>query len=111
VGKAARPVNFCPSAGARDRDGTNSAGKKTAEANRRSGCATTKGASVDLARKCLALIRDIAEWGALSWDPADVGYALQELSQVLLERTGTEDRVFEPVPANEKEALRYAFSE
>ncbi len=31
---------------------------------------------VEVARKCLGLIRDIAERGAASWDPADVGYAL-----------------------------------
>ena len=62
-----------------------------------------KGSStnLDLARKCLSLIRDIAERGAMSWDPEAVGYALQELSQVLLERTGTEDRIFEPVAAGE----------
>ena len=51
------------------------------------------------ARKCLALIRDIAARGTLSQDPEQVGYALQELSQVLLERTGTEERHFEPTPA------------
>ena len=62
-----------------------------------------KGSStnLDLARKCLSLIRDIADRGAMSWDPETVGYALQELSQVLLERTGTEDRIFEPVAAGE----------
>jgi hypothetical protein len=62
-----------------------------------------KGSStnVELARKCLSLIRDIADRGAMSWDPEIVGYALQELSQVLLERTGTEDRIFEPVAAGE----------
>jgi hypothetical protein len=62
-----------------------------------------KGSStnLDLARKCLGLIRDIADRGASSWDPEIVGYALQELSQVLLERTGTEDRIFEPVAAGE----------
>jgi hypothetical protein len=58
-------------------------------------------ANVEMARKCLGLIRDIAEWGALSPDPAAVGYALQELSQVLLERTGTEEIQFEPMPADE----------
>jgi hypothetical protein len=57
--------------------------------------------NVQVARKCLGLIRDIAARGADSWDPADVGYALQELSQVLLESTGTEGREFEPVPASE----------
>ena len=35
--------------------------------------------------------------------PSD--YALQELSQVLLERTGTEDRLFEPVAADEIDNL------
>jgi hypothetical protein len=57
--------------------------------------------NVELARKCLDLTRDIADPGASCWDPEAVGYALQELSQVLLERTGTGDRIFEPVPADE----------
>src|SRR5215831_15018958 len=52
-----------------------------------------------LARKCLELIRDIAGLGASSWDQETVGYALQELSQVLLERTGSEAVIFLPVPA------------
>ncbi len=30
-----------------------------------------------------------------------MGYALQELSRALLERTGTEDRTFKPVSASE----------
>jgi hypothetical protein len=51
------------------------------------------------ARRCLTLIRDIAARGAMSQDPEQVGYALQELSQVLLERTGTEEIHFEPIPA------------
>ncbi len=54
---------------------------------------------VELARKCLGLIRDIADRGALSWDADQVGYALQELSQVLLERVDGEDRAVEPVSA------------
>jgi hypothetical protein len=58
-------------------------------------------ANVDIARQCLGLIRDIVDRGASSWDPTVVGYALQELSQVLLERTGEEDRRFEPVRADE----------
>lgn len=57
--------------------------------------------NLEKARKCLGLIRDIADRGASSWDANDVGYALQELSQVLLERTGEDDRIFEPVPADE----------
>jgi hypothetical protein len=61
--------------------------------------------NVDEAKQCLRLIRDIAERGANSWNPAHVGYALQELSQVLLERTGVEDRQFEPVSAGELKDL------
>jgi hypothetical protein len=57
--------------------------------------------NIELGRRCLALIRDIAERGASSWDPEQVGYAIQELSQVLLERLGGEDRMFEPVSAGQ----------
>ena len=53
--------------------------------------------NVDLARRCLLLISSIALRGACSPDSAHIGYALQELTQVLLERTGNDDRVFEPV--------------
>jgi hypothetical protein len=67
--------------------------------------------NVEMARKCLGLIRDIAERGASSWDPNDVGYALQELSQVLVERTGTEDRLFEPVAADEIDNLAELYVE
>jgi hypothetical protein len=56
---------------------------------------------VELAKKALELIREIAERGAASWDPAVVGYALQELSQVLYERTGSDERMLEPIPAGE----------
>src|ERR1700689_1781773 len=55
--------------------------------------------NIHLARKCLAMIRDIAARGALSPDPEHVGYALQELSQALLERTGTEEVHFIPISA------------
>jgi len=68
-------------------------------------------AKVELARKCLGLIRDTAERGASSWDPKVVGYALQELSQVLLERTGTDEREFEPVPADEIHDLAKLYEE
>ena len=57
--------------------------------------------AIEEAKQCLRLIRDIAERGASTWDPERVGYALQELSQVLLERSGTRDRVFEPVLPDE----------
>lgn len=55
--------------------------------------------NTELGKRCLALIRDIADRGASSWDPEQVGYALQELSQVLFERLGGEDRMFVPVAA------------
>jgi hypothetical protein len=61
--------------------------------------------NVEKARQCLALIRDIADRGASSWDANVVGYALQELSQVLLERTGEDERSFEPIPADEISGL------
>ena len=61
--------------------------------------------NIELGRRCLALIRDIAERGASSGDAEQVGYALQELSQVLLERLGGEDRVFEPVSAGQLTGL------
>jgi hypothetical protein len=67
--------------------------------------------NLELARKCLGLIRDIADRGASSWDPEAVGYALQELSQVLLERTGLGDRIFEPVPAGEIGGLAALYEE
>ena len=57
--------------------------------------------NMETAKQCLRPIKDIAERGAASWDPADVGYALQELRQVLIETTGVRGRPYEPVPANE----------
>ena len=62
--------------------------------------------NLEHARACLTLIRDIAERGASSAAPENVGYALQEVTQVLLERTGTEERIFEPVPADEIGSLK-----
>jgi len=52
------------------------------------------GANPTLGQKCLGLIRDIAECGAASSDPSQVGYAIQELRQVLSERPGSDERVF-----------------
>jgi hypothetical protein len=52
---------------------------------------------VKTAKLCLALIRNIAARGARSENSEHIGYALQEISQVLLERTGTQERYFEPV--------------
>ena len=56
---------------------------------------------IETARHCLRLIRDIADRGAASSDPANVGYALQEMRQDVVESAGAEDRLFETVPANE----------
>lgn len=55
--------------------------------------------NVQRAKRCLALIRDIAARGASSQDAEHVGYCLQELSQVLFERTSRQERQFEPVSA------------
>ena len=57
--------------------------------------------NLQLARKCLLVISDIAQRGASSWNPECVGYALEELSQVMAERTGDLERWFEPIPAGE----------
>src|ERR1700687_4975703 len=62
-------------------------------------------ARIELAKTCLRLIGRIAERCARSQNPEIIGYALQELSQVLLERTGTQDRVFEPVRADQIDDL------
>src|SRR3979411_1024716 len=59
----------------------------------------TSEARIELAKKCLRLIGRIAERCARSQNPAIIGYAIQELSQVLLERTGAQNRGFEPVDA------------
>ena len=64
-----------------------------------------------LARRCLELIRDIADRGALAWDPEQIGFALQELSQVLFERSGSEDRVFEPLPPAQLSDLQRVYEE
>jgi hypothetical protein len=67
--------------------------------------------NIDLAKKCLALISDIAGRGACSQNPEHIGYALQELTQVLVERTGSNDRLFEPVPADEIRDLPWLHEE
>jgi hypothetical protein len=64
-----------------------------------------------LARKCLQLIRDIANRGVLAWDEGQVVYALQELSQVLCERAGYDDRVFEVESAAELGDLSHLYEE
>ena len=55
---------------------------------------------IEKARACLGKIRDVADRGLRAVDPRNVGYALQELTQVLCERTGDEERYFEPVDAD-----------
>jgi hypothetical protein len=67
--------------------------------------------NIEDAKRCLRLIRDIADRGASSWNPEHVGYALQELTQVLLERTGESERVFEPVSADGLGELRPLLAE
>jgi len=64
-----------------------------------------------LARQCLKLIAEIANRGSRSQDPQQIGYALQELTQVLFERTGNDDRVFEPVAPSEISDLHKLYRE
>ena len=66
---------------------------------------------IELAKKCLRLIAQIAERCARSQNPEVIGYALQELSQVLLERTGTRDTIFEPVRADQIDDLTWLYGE
>jgi len=65
----------------------------------------------EMARRCLSLISEIAGRGARSRDPEQIGYALQELTQVLFERTGQDDRVFEPIPADQISGLTKLYEE
>jgi hypothetical protein len=60
---------------------------------------------IETARKCLSLISRIAARGACSECPDEIGYALEELSQALFERTGSDRIMFLPVPANEIRGL------
>jgi hypothetical protein len=46
---------------------------------------------LELAGRCLALIRDIADRGAASGNPDLTGYTLHELCHVMFERTGRGD--------------------
>ena len=65
----------------------------------------------EVARRCLSLISEIAGRGARSRDPEQIGYALQELTQVLYERTGQDDRVFEPVSPDQLGDLAKLYEE
>src|SRR4051794_19871698 len=73
--------------------------------------ATRGSDQIELAKQCLSLISHIAAQGATSQDPERIGYALQELSQILLERTGHLERVFELVPADQIAGLQTLFSD
>ena len=64
-----------------------------------------------LARKCLQLIRDIADRGASAWDDGQVVYALQELSQVLFERLGDDARLFDVELATDLGDLFHLYEE
>jgi hypothetical protein len=52
--------------------------------------------STELARKCLRLIRDIAHAGSCAQSPNDVGTALEDVSQIIFERTGIKGQFFAP---------------
>jgi hypothetical protein len=65
----------------------------------------------EMARRCLSLISEIAGRGARSRDPEQIGYALQELTQVLFERTGQHDRLFEPIAADQIKGLTNLYGE
>jgi hypothetical protein len=66
---------------------------------------------IEKARGCLSLISSIAARGASSEDPANIGYALQELTEVLFERTGSEKRLFDPISADQIDDLDQLFEE
>jgi hypothetical protein len=68
-------------------------------------------AKFELAQKCLIAIRDIADRAIRSLDPENMGYAIQELTQVLLERTGNEERLFEPVSIEQINDLPKLYAE
>ena len=68
-------------------------------------------ARIELAKACLRLIGRIAERCARSQNPEIIGYAIQELSQVLLERTGAKDTLFEPVRADQIQDLTWLHGE
>ena len=67
--------------------------------------------NIELAKSCLSRISNIAARGARSEDPANIGYALEELTQALFERTGNDERVFAPLPANRLFDLDHLLSE
>src|ERR1017187_10756318 len=66
---------------------------------------------LELAQKCLLAIRDIADRAVSSLGPEIMGYAIQELTQVLLERTGNGQRLFEPVSVEQINDLPTLYAE
>ena len=62
--------------------------------------------NLEVARQCLELIAEVAQRCLDSSDEELIGYALQELTQVLLEPTGSDEVLFEPVPASAIPGLR-----
>jgi hypothetical protein len=65
----------------------------------------------ELAQQCLIAIRDIADRAVRSLDPENMGYAIQELTQVLVERTGNDERLFEPVSIEQINDLPKLYAE
>jgi len=65
----------------------------------------TASIKIELAKRCLQFIRDIAGRAVASGDPIDIGYALQELRQTLLWPHTTE-LVFVFESAEEIDGLR-----
>jgi hypothetical protein len=57
--------------------------------------------NVTLARKCLALISDVAGRGARARYPHVVEHALQSLTQELLARIGIQEEIVRPASATE----------
>jgi hypothetical protein len=67
--------------------------------------------NIVLARQCLALIAETAARCSSSADPELLGYALQQLSQVLYERTGNDHTIFEVIPADKIGGLQKLYRE
>ena len=67
--------------------------------------------NLESAQKCLLAIRDIADRAVRSLDPEIMGYAIQEQTQVLLERTGNDERLFEPVSVEQINDLPKLYAE
>jgi hypothetical protein len=68
-------------------------------------------AATELAKQCLELISRIAARGAEAHNPEHVRYALQELRQVLLERSGDDDRIFDVEISPPVDELRHLLGE